>query len=107
MNYWPLLLLFIGGVVLTIGDIVMKKWVAMSNAWFYVIGLVIYLAGLNFLAQSFKYENMAIASMIFVIFNVVTLAMVSWIYFKERLSFFGVVGIVLGIASIIVLEVWA
>ncbi|MBS3092369.1 EamA family transporter, partial [Candidatus Pacearchaeota archaeon] len=62
------------------------------------------LIGLNFLAQSFKYKNIAVASVIFVIFNVVILAIVSWFYFKETLSIWQIMGIVLGLTSVILLE---
>jgi multidrug transporter EmrE-like cation transporter len=99
-----IILLFIGGVILTLGDILMKKWVVTNKYLFYFIGLAVYLVGLNFLAQSFKFKNIAVASVIFVIFNVVTLSLVSWFYFKETLSFTQIIGITLGIASIVVLE---
>jgi multidrug transporter EmrE-like cation transporter len=97
-------LLFTGGIILTIGDIAMKKWVSDQNPNVYVFGLVIYLIGLNFLAQSFKYKNIAVASVIFVIFNVVTLSIVSWIFFKEKLSPLQIGGMFIGLASIITLE---
>lgn len=98
------LLLFLGGAVLTIGDLVMKKWVVGGQMYFYVIGLAVYLVGLNFLAQSFKFHNIAVASVIFVICNVVTLSLFSWFYFKEPLSPFQIIGITLGIISILFLE---
>jgi len=103
-HYFPLILLFIGGSVLTIGDIVMKKWVANNSVSFFVIGLAIYLIGLMFLVYSFKYKNIAVASTIFVIFNVITLSIVSWFYFKEALTPFQLVGIALGLISIVFLE---
>jgi len=45
-----------------------------------------------------------VASVIFVIFNVVILAIVSWFYFKETLSIWQIMGIVLGLTSVILLE---
>jgi multidrug transporter EmrE-like cation transporter len=99
-----LILLFIGGVILTFGDIIMKRWVTTNNYWLYISGLAIYLVGLNFLAQSFRYKNIAVASVILVIFNVAILALVSWLYFKEALSLMQILGIVLGIAAIVILE---
>jgi len=104
IQYLPFILLFIGGSVLTIGDIVMKKWIANNNTNLFIIGLGIYLIGLIFLAHSFKYKNIAVASTIFVIFNVITLSIVSWFYFKETLTPFQVIGIFLGLSSIIFLE---
>lgn len=104
MDLKPLLLLFIGGVVLTAGDIVMKKWVISDSSYLYIIGIVIYMIGMNFLAVSFKYKNIAVASTLFVLFNVITLLIVSWVFFKERLSVTEIIGVALGLASVTVLE---
>jgi len=103
-NYLPIVLLALGGMVLTAGDLVMKYWIKNSSPWFYVAGILIYMVGLNFLAFSFKFKNIAVASVIFVIFNVVTLLLFSWFYFKEKLSLLQIVGILLGITAIIMLE---
>jgi multidrug transporter EmrE-like cation transporter len=103
-QYLPLILLFVGGSVLTIGDIVMKKWVANNNVFLFIGGLAIYLVGLIFLAYSFKYKNIAAASTIFVVFNIITLSIVSWFYFKETLSTVQLIGIAFGIFSIAFLE---
>ena len=82
----------------------MKKWVGTNNYLFYALGMLIYIIGLNFLAQSFKYENIAVASVIFVLFNIITLSIFSWIYFKEALSIAQIIGIILGLASVVFLE---
>lgn len=100
----PIILLLIGGVVLTAGDLIMKKWVVTSSGFLYFAGLAVYLLGLIFLVESFKYKNIAVASTIFVIFNIIILALVSWIYYKETLSILQLVGIIMGITSVIVLE---
>lgn len=82
----------------------MKKWVNTNAYIFYFLGLFVYLIGLNFLAQSFRFKNIAVASAIFIIFNIVTLSFVSWLYFKESLSLLQIAGIVIGIIAIVVLE---
>ncbi len=99
-----IILLLIGGLILTVGDIIMKKWVNTNAYIFYFLGLFVYLIGLNFLAQSFRFKNIAVASAIFIIFNIVTLSFVSWLYFKESLSLLQIAGIVIGIIAIVVLE---
>lgn len=104
MNSISFLLLFAGGVVLTFGDLIMKKWVDTGNRNLYLFGLTIYFLGLNFLAQSFKYKNIAVASIIFVIFNVITLLLVSWIVYKEKLTTFQILGVTLGLISVAILE---
>jgi multidrug transporter EmrE-like cation transporter len=104
MNYLAIIILAIGGILLTIGDLIMKKWV-ISNSWaVYVLGMVFYLFGLNFLAFSFKFKNIAVASVIFVLFNVFSLLLFSYFYFKEGLSTFEIIGMILGITAIVFLE---
>jgi multidrug transporter EmrE-like cation transporter len=105
MNYYPILILAIGGIILTAGDVVMKKWVNTNSNIFYIIGIAVWIIGLLFLAESFKFKNIAVASLIFNIFNIITLAAVSWLYFKEKLSGLEMAGILLGILAIILLEV--
>ncbi len=104
MQYLPFLLLFIGGSVLTVGDIVMKKWVMDNSPFIFVAGLLIYLVGLIFLVLSYKYTNIAVASIILEIFNIVTLLIVSWFYFHETLNIYQCIGILLGISAIFFLE---
>jgi len=105
MNHWPLVLVFIGGIILTAGDIVLKKWVVTSYNHFYVLGLVLYFISMNFLAQSYKYEDIAIASMIMVIFNILTLTLVGYFVFKENITAYEIMGIALGITALIFLEI--
>jgi len=97
-------LLFIGALIDTGGDIIMKSWVESSRKVTFFIGLAVYLIGLIFLALSYRYENIAVASTIFIVFNVTTLATVSWFFFRESLTPLQVGGILLGIASVALLE---
>ena len=106
MNYFPILLLFIGGLILTAGDLVMKKWVITPHFYLYIIGLLIYMIGMMFLVETYKYENIAVASLIFIIFNIITLLIFSWFYFKEPLSLMKIVCLLLGIISITLLEIF-
>lgn len=97
--------LILGGIILTIGDIFFKYWTKNPKNWLYVLGLVIYLVGLMFLVKSFKTHNIAVASVIFVVANVVTLGIVSWTFFNEPLSVIQIIGIILAIIAIIILGV--
>lgn len=99
-----ILWLVFGGITLTIGDIVFKFWVERPTVFSYISGLCIYLIGLMCLVQSYKTENIAIASAIFVIFNIVTLALVSWFYFNDKLSTMQMIGIFLAIIAVVILE---
>jgi multidrug transporter EmrE-like cation transporter len=104
MNYIALIILALGGIVLTIGDFFMKKWVVSHNNLTFFIGMFVWIIGLLFLAFSFKYKNIAVASIIFMLLNVISLLLFSWFYFKENLSGFEIAGMILGIIAIILLE---
>lgn len=101
----PIVLLLAGGVILTVGDLIMKKWVVTNSGFLYFVGLAVYLLGLVFLVESFKYKNIAVVSTVFVILNIIFLASVSWVYYKETLSLLQIIGIAMGIASVIILEI--
>ena len=96
-----------GGTALTVGDVVFKFWVEKSLPYTstqYIGGLALYVIGLIFLVESFKTENIAVASAIFVLINIVTLAIVSWLYFGDKLSFIQIIGLVLAGTAIVLLE---
>jgi len=97
--------LIFGGFILTIGDIFFKFWTKNPHNWMYLVGISIYVIGLMFLIQSFKHTNIAVASAIFVVANIVTLAIVSWLFFNEPLSTVQMIGVLLAIISIIILEI--
>lgn len=101
----PVILLTLGGMALTAGDIVFKFWVEGPRPLLYVLGLGAYLIGLMFLVQSFKYENIAVASVTLVILNVVTLALVSWLQFGEKLSLIKIIGIAVAFLALVLLQV--
>lgn len=100
----PILLVAIGGLFLTGGDIVFKSWVENGKFSLYSVGFGLYLVGLMFLVQSFKFENIAVASTMLVIFNIITLSAASWFMFGEKLSLMQMVGIGLAIIAIVLLE---
>lgn len=102
--FWGFLYVILGSISLTIGDIFMRKWVADDSYGNFSIGFICYLFGMLFLAFSFKYKNIAIASMLLVLFNIITLLIVSWYMFKEPISTKEIIGIALGISAIILLE---
>lgn len=89
---------------MTIGDVMMKQWVATSNYCWYWSGLFTYIVGLNFLAQSFKYKDIATASVAFVLFNVISLLIVDRLVFNVKPTTLHLVGIVVGLVAIVILE---
>ncbi|HAT74222.1 MAG TPA: hypothetical protein DCS08_04435 [Candidatus Moranbacteria bacterium] len=104
MNYLSLILVIGGGILLTIGDIILKKWVIESYYVFYITGLFLYFISMNLLALSYKYENIAVASMAMVIFNIITLTLVGYFFFHENITYYEISGIILGLIAFILLE---
>lgn len=100
-----LLILFFGGVLLTAGDVCMKKWVISNNYNHFIYGMIYYIVGMLFLAYSFKFKNIATASAIFVVFNIVTLIIFSFIMFKEPISNRQLIGIGIVILGIFLIEI--
>lgn len=100
MKVW----LFIGGIAYTLGDIVLKKWAVTNDKLFYAIGMIFYMSGMVILANSFKTVNIASASAMITIFNVIILAVISTFYYNEPLSMRQYIGIALAIGSIMLLE---
>ncbi len=64
----------------------------------------LYVLGLVCLVESFKYQNIAVASAVLVISNLAMLSIVSWLYFKEPLSPMNLVGMTLAIGAICCFE---
>lgn len=99
-----LFMVIVGGLILTIGDVFMKQW-SINNSWYiFTIGLFVWLVGLVFLAFSFKTKNIAVASLIFSLSNVIFLTLLSWLYYKEPLTTNEIIGVILGMGSILFLN---
>lgn len=104
MNHLPLILTIVAGLILTAGDIVLKKWVVTSYNSLYVSGLFLYFISMNILAYSYKYEDIAVASMLMILFNIITLTLVGYFVFKENITLYEFTGLVFGIISLLFLE---
>jgi len=111
MAYQVILLLLIGGVSLTAGDITAKKWMQLSGGNFsislhwYLLSLFFYAIGVTLFALSLKHKSLAIATIILVFFNLLTVAIIGHYYFDEKLSALQIVGIMIGFASVVLLEI--
>lgn len=102
--------IFFGLIVLAvileiIGDIMFKKWSIAGNNILLYLGLLVYFIGSFFWAISLKYEYLSTAISIFSILNLIIIALVGIIYFKEDLSIINKVGMGLGIISVILIEI--
>lgn len=104
MHQWFFLLL-IAGVLLTAGDLVLNAWVDAGDSWkLYTIGILFYFIALNFLARSYKFENIAVASVIMEVLNLITYLAISYWKFGETISRLEILWIIFGIAAITCFE---
>lgn len=97
--------LAVGGVTLTAGDIVFKYWALAPRPSLYVAGLALYLAGAMCLVQTYRSENIAVATAVFIIFNLASLLLASWLWFGEPVVGWRLVGLLLAVAAVAILEV--
>lgn len=103
--YTGLWLTCIAGIFLTLGDFTLRYWTQNTSIWkWYILGVLIYFISLNLLAQSYRFKNIAIASLIMEIVNLATYIGISYWKFGEVLSRMEIAGIFLGIAAIICFE---
>lgn len=100
----PLVILFIGGLVLTAGDIIAAQWIRFGGSFLYLLVTVFYFIGMVFLINSYKSEDIPVASIILVIFNVVILIFAGILFFGESINLLKVIGIGLCFVSIFLLE---
>jgi multidrug transporter EmrE-like cation transporter len=96
--------LFVGALMDTAGDLLMKKWIETHSWTFFSVGMVFYIAALSCLAFSFNFKNIAVASMMFVLLNIVLLSFAGWLFYGDTLKVKEVCGLLLGLGAIFLLE---
>lgn len=114
MNLTPdypfFILLFIAGSFLTVGDLSMKEWMKVSGGnllthpFIYILGMAAYIVGLTLFAFSLKKENIAVATLILIFFNILTVLTVGRFFFGESFTPFHYVGMFLGFLALIAFE---
>lgn len=88
-----------------VGDIFFKKWSIANQPAVLAVGLLIYFIGTIFWAISLKYELLSKAISIFTVLNLIIVVLVGVLYFQENLSLLNKIGIALGVASVILIEI--
>lgn len=98
------ILLTVGILLEVLGDIFFKKWAIQSKIVMLIIGALLYFTGTIFWAFSLRYETLSKAGIIFMLANIILIALAGILIFKENLSLINKIGIALGIVSIILVE---
>jgi drug/metabolite transporter (DMT)-like permease len=104
LNLSPTALMLLGGVILTLGDLAIKTWIIQQNRPAFWLGMAIYMAGMAVLAHTFRHRNIATASIICVVFNVITLIIATRFLYGETISRQKYLGMGVGVMAIVILE---
>lgn len=107
MGLLPFAILFVGGLVVTVGDLLFKSWVerGMGYSLLYVFGIFTYVIGSVLLVQTFKYDvNIAVASIVQVLLNIIILVLFTYFYFHEPLTAKQIAGLALGMVAIYLIK---
>ena len=88
-----------------VGDVLFKKWALNGKNALIIAGFIIYALGTIFWAFSLRYEYLSKAISILTLLNLIVVVLVGVLYFKENLSLVNKIGILLGVASIILIEI--
>lgn len=98
------ILILIAGLFLTLGDVFMQKWIDTNSYWYYFIGMVIYVLALGGLAFSFKYKSIVIASILYILVNIISLILVNQLFFGKSMTISEYIGIGFALISVVFLE---
>jgi glucose uptake protein GlcU len=96
--------LILGGVVLTAGDLVAGGWVSGKGKKFYLLAIALYMVGMALLVQSYRFNDIAVASISMEILNIIILTISGVYLFRETITKYEFAGIVLGILAIIIMD---
>lgn len=99
-----LVFIFIGAAIEVFADIFFKIWNDKGGNHLIVLGIVLYLIGTGCWVASLKYETFTKSGVIFLLLNIILLSLTGLFFFKDDLSIINKVGILLGIVSIIMVE---
>jgi multidrug transporter EmrE-like cation transporter len=103
-------IVFFGLIILAVslevvGDILFKKWTIETKNILLISGLMIYFVGTIFWAFSLKYDYLSRAVSVFTILNLIVVVLVGVVMFNENLSLLNKIGVLLGIVSIVLLQI--
>lgn len=98
--------MFLGVSFEVAGDYFFKKWSLTDRYAVLGIGLAMYFIGTVFWAFSLKYETLSRAITFFMVLSLLMAVGVGVIFFHEELSLANKAGIGLGIASLLLLELF-
>ncbi len=104
MRKWFFLLIVLAVFFEVIADMLFKYWSINAKGAFLFAGLALYTIGTFIRAYSLKFEFLSKAITIFTLLNLIAIVFAGIFLFKEQLTLLNKVGILLGIASVILIQ---
>ena len=100
-----LALLIIGAMCVALGDYLGKSWSLDQRTSLYVLSLAAYALSAVFYLPTLLKESLVITTVIWSILIILVSIFIGLVLFKETLSPIRVVGVVLGLVSLVILNV--
>lgn len=94
----------VGGLTLTVGDVLFRQYFVTPHAAYFTAGFVAYALGALALAFSYFDKNIVVATVAFITLNVVTYALISYFWFGDQYSTLQIVAVCLGLLTFALLE---
>jgi len=104
MRMYFFILIFGAVIFEVIADTLFKSWSLGGRNVFFWCGIGMYTIGTFVWAYSLKFEFLSKAISIFTILNLIAVVLIGMLYFKENLTIANKIGIVLGVASVVLLQ---
>lgn len=86
------------------GDIIFKSWSMNTQKLIFVLGLIIYTVATLFWAFALRYEYLSKSITVFTVLNLILVVLAGVFFFKEKLTWWNITGIVFGIIAVVLLE---
>lgn len=103
---YAFLFLLLGAVAFEVcADILFKEWSMNNKGKLLIFGVGLYFVSTLAWAYSLKLDYLAKAVSIFTILNLIAVLLVGVLYFGEHLSVINKIGIILGVISVIFIQI--
>ena len=101
-----LILIIIGATIEVFADIFFKLWNDNKGENYLIFaGMFLYSIGTGCWVLSLRYESFTKSGVIFLLLNIILISLAGVFFFKEDISTINKIGIIVGVISIIMVEI--
>ncbi len=105
MKIFFITLVIVVAILEIVGDILFKEWTIKHQNLLLVLGVISYTVATLVWALSLQYQDLSKAIVIFAVLTLVVGVFVGVFIYKEELTTLNIAGVILGLLSIILLEI--